>query len=175
MIPIFQTPRDIALKLFREAGRAWTAPDLQSMADHLYNFCVTNSSLRDWVLQTKGIVKSDPAFQSFHATWRQRANGHFGECADIANASKHLVVKKAGVGQVREELVALGPYGVVEGSNKTRDSFEIILSDGSAIDLLMFIHKICSEWESIFSSDSDFTALPSHGEFLFSWLPGHAK
>ncbi|WP_223554393.1 hypothetical protein [Pseudomonas sp. BF-R-01] len=139
------------------------------MADHLFNFCVTNSSLRDWVLQSRGIVKDDPAFGAYHKQWRQRANGYFGECADIANASKHLVIKKAGVGQVREELVALGPHGAVEGSKTIRDSFEISLSDGSTIDLLMFIHKICTEWESIFSSDTDLMALPSHGEFLFTW------
>ena len=66
VIPVFQCQRDIALKLFREAGRAWNASTLEEMGDHLFNFCVTNSSLRDWILQSKG-EKGDEAF---HSAWR---------------------------------------------------------------------------------------------------------
>ena len=166
LIPVFQAPQDIALKLFREAGRTWNAQSLQPMGDHLFNFCVTNSSLRDWLLQKQG-VKGDTAFYDF---WRARADGLFGECADIANASKHLVVKKTAVTTNTEVLVALGPDGAIPGSERTRDTFNIVLSNGNTIDLLMFIHKICTEWEEIFSSDPDLPSLPPYGEFLFARL-----
>ena len=163
-IPVFKTPRDIALKLFREAGRMWNAPDLQSMGDHLFNFCVTNSSLRDWLLKSKGITGDHVFFES----WRAKASGLFGECADIANASKHLVVKKTEVTAVTENLVGLGPNGVIAGSEQTRETFNIVLSSGITIDLLLFIHKICMEWEGEFSSDPDQNPLPPHGSFLLT-------
>ncbi|MCF5725331.1 hypothetical protein [Pseudomonas syringae] len=105
MIPVYRTPRDIALKLFREAGRTWKATDLQSMADHLFNFCVTNSSLRDWVMQTKQVQKGDHAFNS---AWRAMADGLFGDCADIANASKHLLVLETRIDASQEAVVAIG-------------------------------------------------------------------
>lgn len=164
LIPVFQAPRDIALKLFREAGRVWNARGLQSMGDHLFNFCVTNSSLRDWLLQSKG-VKGDKAF---HDLWRARAEGLFGECADIANAVKHLVVKKTAVTTNTELLVAVGPDGAIAGSERTRDTFNIVLSNGNAIDLLMFIHKICMEWEEVFRTDPEQSSLPPHGDYLFT-------
>lgn len=164
LIPVFQTPRDIALKLFREAGRTWNAPNLQSMGDHLFNFCVTNSSLRDWLLQSKGIAGDHAFFES----WRAKANGLFGECADIANASKHLVVKRTEVRAGRENLVGLGPNGVIEGSEQTRDTFNIFLKTGVTIDLLLFMHKICMEWEKEFLADPDQSPLPSHGNFLLT-------
>lgn len=106
VIPVFECPRDIALKLFREAGRAWNATTLEEMGDHLFNFCVTNSSLRDWILQSKD-EKGDAAF---HSAWREKADGLFGECADIANASKHLVVKPVSVSVGNQKLSALGPH-----------------------------------------------------------------
>lgn len=164
LIPVFKTPRDIALKLFREAGRAWNAPDLQSMGDHLFNFCVTNSSLRDWLLQSKGITGDN----AFYKSWRAKAGGLFGECADIANASKHLVVKKTEVTAGTENLVGLGPNGVIAGSEQTRDTFTILLSTGVTIDLLFFVHKICTEWEKEFRLDPDLGPLPSHGNFLLT-------
>jgi len=163
-IPVFQEPRDVALKLFREAGRTWNARDLESMGDHLFNFCVTSSSLRDWLLQSKG-VKGDTAF---HAAWRAKADGLFGVCADIANAAKHLLVLKSTVTTNTEQLVALGPNGAIPGSERSRDSFHIVLSTGNTVDLLMFIHKICMAWEDTFRSDPDESALPSHAEFLLT-------
>ncbi|MCH5554107.1 hypothetical protein ACQJ22_09675 [Pseudomonas fragariae (ex Marin et al. 2024)] len=164
VIPVFQCPRDIALKLFREAGRAWNASTLEEMGDHLFNFCVTNSSLRDWILQSKG-EKGDAAF---HNAWRAKADGLFGECADIANASKHLVVKPVSVGVGNQKLSALGPNGVIKGLEKERKAFSIVRSGGEDIDLLMFFFKICRAWEELFENDPTLETLPFHGEFLLT-------
>jgi hypothetical protein len=164
VIPVFQCPRDIALKLFREAGRAWNASTLEEMGDHLFNFCVTNSSLRDWILQSKD-EKGDAAF---HSAWRAKANGLFGECADIANASKHLVVKSVSVGVGNQKLSALGPNGVIKGLEKERLAFSIVRSSGEDIDLLMFFFKICRAWEDLFENDPTLEALPFHGDFLLT-------
>lgn len=91
MTTAYKSPRDIALKLFREAGRAWNAENTTDMADHLFNFCVTHVALRDWVMVALELRKED---SDFHENWRPKADGLFGECADIANRSKHLKVVK---------------------------------------------------------------------------------
>ena len=64
--------------------------------------------------------------------------------------------------------MGLGPNGVIAGSEQTRETFNIVLSSGITIDLLLFIHKICMEWEGEFSSDPDQNPLPPHGSFLLT-------
>ena len=162
LISVFRTPHDFALKLFREAGRTWNAEGLQCKADHLLNFCVTNSALRDWVIKTLEIS----ADNAWHDQWRAQAGGLFGECADIANASKHLAVKKVSVANTTQELITLGPGGPVHGSERTVDTFEIILSSGQSHDLFLFLHLICLEWGKIFQEQAGLQPLPDHGLFL---------
>jgi hypothetical protein len=161
MITIYSSPRDIALKLFREAGRTWKSTDLQDMADHLFNFCVTNSSLRDWVMQAKEIPRTD---HGFHTAWRAMADGLFGECADIANASKHSLVLETRIDAAKQEVIAMGPDGnPVAGSLKVKDVYMIRRGNGQLVDLTMFIFKTCTAWESYFEENPDLgQTLPSH-------------
>lgn len=160
-IAALNTPRDMALKLFREAGRAWTAEDAESAGDHLLNFCITNSALRDWVLQHQGHAKRSVAFEK----WRAGAKGYFGECADMANVIKHFEPRKkiAVLNDVLETRIALGPSGAIEGSEKSHPSFEIVLSSDEKVDLLQFLHQICTVWEDIFRADPTLGELPFHG------------
>lgn len=160
-IAALNTPRDMALKLFREAGRAWTAEDAESAADHLLNFCITNSALRDWVLQHQGHPKGSVAFDK----WRLGAKGYFGECADMANVIKHFESRKkiAVLNDVLETRIALGPLGAIEGSETSHPSFEIVLSSDKKVDLLQFLRQICTDWENIFRADPTLGDLPFHG------------
>lgn len=164
VLAAFSTPRDMALKLFREAGRTWHAEDFESMGDHLLNFCVTNSALRDWVLQKQGHAKGSVAFES----WRSGAKGYFGECADMANVIKHFQLRKktAALSEVMETRVALGAFGAIEGSESSHPSFEIVLSDGHMIDLLQFLFQICTAWEGVFLADSNLGELSSHAYLM---------
>lgn len=163
MIPVYRTPRDIALKLFREAGRTWKATDLEAMADHLFNFCVTNSSLRDWIMKTKEVKEGDHAFN--HA-WRAMADGLFGDCADIANASKHLLVLEIYIDATQEAVVAMGIDGQpIDGSLKMKDVYQIRRPGGELIDLTMFFFKTCQAWEAYFQANPDLGGeLPSYIE-----------
>lgn len=165
MIPIFQTPADVAYKLFREASRTWNADQPINIADHLINFCVTNSSLRDWVMSRQKIVKGE---HSFNSSWRAMADGLFGVCADIANAQKHFLINsKQAIQPIKENLIALGPNGPIDGTEKTRESFEIVLDDGTNYDILMFLYKICTAWEGYFQEHDILGGkLTEHGYFL---------
>lgn len=165
LISVFRAPHDFALKLFREAGRTWNAEGLQAKADHLLNFCVTNSALRDWVIKTLGISVDS----AWHDQWRARAGGLFGECADIANASKHLAFKKVSVADTTQELITLGLDGPIHGSGRIVDTFEIILSSGQSHELFLFLHLICSEWGRIFREQAGLQPLPDHGLYFISF------
>lgn len=173
VLAAFSSPKDMALKLFREAGRTWNAKTFEDMGDHLLNFSVTNSALRDWVMHHQGHAKGSAAYES----WRGGAKGYLGQCADIANVTKHFQLRKktATLNEVEETRVALGPFGAIEGSESSHPSFEIVLSDGKAIDLLQFLFQICSAWESIFKADSSLGELPSHAYFMMVKSPGTAK
>lgn len=162
IISVFQKPHDLALKLFREAGRTWNAEGLQYKADHLINFCVTHVALRDWLIESLRIS----ADNAWHEQWRARAGGLFGECIDIANAAKHLVFKKVSVVSATQELITLGPSGPISGSERTVDTLEIILSNGQSSELLLFLRNICLEWETIFREQAELQPLPEHGYFL---------
>ncbi|MFT5766661.1 MAG: hypothetical protein ACI9DH_000478 [Halioglobus sp.] len=167
VLAAFKTPRDMALKLFREAGRTWNPENSESMGDHLLNFCITNSALRDWVMQQQGHVKGSVAFEN----WRSGAKGYFGECADMANVIKHFQLRKktAVLSEVTAARVALGPYGAIEGSETAHPSFDIVLGDDRSIDLLQFLFQICTAWEEIFRADPDLGELPFHGYSLMVW------
>jgi hypothetical protein len=160
VISQYRAPRDIAFKLFREAGRAWNADDAQAAADHLFNFCVTNSALRDWLQVAEGKEQDG----TYRQRWRAGAGGLFGECADIANAAKHLLLAQASAQETLQEVIALGPNGHISGSERMKETFLIVLRDGSTIDLLGFIYRICTAWEEIFRQNGD--PLPEHGNFL---------
>lgn len=160
VISQYKAPKDIALKLFREAGRAWNAGDAQATADHLFNFCVTNSALRDW-LQKAEAKEQDKTYKE---RWRAGAGGLFGECADIANAAKHLLLGKASAQETSQEVIALGPNGHIPGSERMKETLLIVLRDGSTVGLLEFIYRICIAWEEIFRQRGD--PLPEHGYFL---------
>lgn len=168
----YQTPRDLALKLFREAGRTWKAGDIHAMADHFFNFCVTHVALRDWAMATLGVPKTD---SGYHSMWRAKADDLFGECADIANLSKHLTITKPTGTTVphREDLVAIGAYGLpLKGTELQRDSCLLVRTSGDHLDFLMLFFKVCSAWEDYFASESQLGGpLPSHGEFLMTTMP----
>lgn len=168
VLAAFNTPRDMDLKLFREAGRTWNAEDSESMGDHLLNFCVTNSALRDWVMDQQGHAKGSVAFEN----WRSGANGYFGECADMANVIKHFRLQKktATLNEVMETRIALGPFGAIEGSATSHPSYEIVLADNRNIDLMQFLFQICTAWEEIFRADPDLGELPFHGYSLMTSL-----
>ncbi|WP_157062708.1 hypothetical protein [Pseudomonas sp. Q12-87] len=113
------------------------------------------------------IVKGE--HHSFHSSWRAMADGLFGVCADIANAQKHFLISATPkIEPIEETLTALGPDGPIDGTQKTRGSFEIALDDGVNYDLLMFLDKICVAWEEYFQEHEVLGGkLTDHGNFLF--------
>jgi hypothetical protein len=82
-------PADLFNKLEREAQRVFLAAansEKAAMCDHFFNFCITAHSMRDWVIHSQ-----NASTQAVH----DRCNrvDELAACRDIANASKHFVLK----------------------------------------------------------------------------------
>lgn len=157
MIPIYKNPEDLLGKLFREARRVWVAESGVDASDHLFNFCITCLSLRDWV--AKYLQLDNAAKDTYQKQWK--ANKHFSMCADIANELKHFGLDPTrktnvlGVTEYQQELVALGVDGkIVEGLTKEKTFFKITLDDGRESDLLQLLMFTCKEWEALFTKYS---------------------
>lgn len=87
MIPVFAEPRHVLEKSLREARKLLSERDEVLVADHLFNFCVTCHSLRDWVLKHRQITGKS-ARRSENSTWDGEASLKM--VKDIANSSKHF-------------------------------------------------------------------------------------
>lgn len=163
-LSIYQSPTDIALKLFREAGRMLNAKSIEDVADHLFNFCVTNTALRDWTFKTLGKKTSDA---TAIAAWRAEADNLFGNLADIGNSGKHFSLKpqQAVAQDTVIQTVALSHRGIHPEMTKTQPTFLIVLPDGSESDLWKVFAKVNQAWEEIFQRDLNIT-LPASMEFI---------
>ena len=168
MIPAYNEPCDIYEKLLREARRTWLAKDHIDVSDHLFNFCVTCVSLRDWTIRHLNLTASRK--DDYLKSWRK--TGCFGVCADIANSLKHFGIEAGrtcsitNVVQYTEKLVALGPGAIViPGMEIEKPFFKISIDDGREIDLLIFLYQACKDWESqlnsIHLSDKNMSSLAS--------------
>jgi hypothetical protein len=153
MIPAYSQPSDLYKKLFREARRAWLAKDFIEVSDHLFNFCVTCVSMRDWI--SKNLNYDNSQKDKYQKKWRNI--GYFGACADIANTSKHFGLdfgKSSSVKNVNEyteQLVAIGTDGeLVPGLVSEKPFFKIVLDSGKEIDLFILLSETCKDWENQF-------------------------
>ena len=131
---LYQSPLDIAKKLFREAGRVLHGQSLEDVVDHFFNFCVTHTALRDWTFEATNKNKSDHAAIN---TWRARAGGLFGDFADIGNSGKHLHLKtrQAITKDAQMQVVALSAYGIHPECTRNQQTVLIIRPDGTEVDL----------------------------------------
>lgn len=141
------------MKLLREGKRTWRTSDIHDKSDHLFNFCVTSISLRDWCisyLELTGKDKDD--FFNMHSKILPLKY-----CGDIANSSKHFKLKsdiKSPVTCVIDNVETSIP---MFSDGKLRYdlaietlSFEIYTSDGETKDLMLLLFEACTEWVKVF-------------------------
>ena len=149
VISFYQEPKDLFLKLAREGRRAWITDSKEDSADHLFNYCITAHSLRDWCIKYLSIPKNE-----FHEVCNNYERLQW--CRDIANSSKHfgLGTEKTStvskVNEIKDELVTITPDGQYSSNTQSRDSFIIEKPNGENELLMMFLFYSFSNWEEIF-------------------------
>ncbi len=96
-----RTPRDLFGKLKREADRFRLDPN----ADHLFNFMVTAWHLQEWV--QNGPAKNSSAIETDQKALC--ATDCIQMCRDIANASKHFVLRSTYKNRTVDKVSRIGP------------------------------------------------------------------
>ena len=108
LTPTLESIRDLIKKLQRESRRAYQAHDDIQKADHFYNFCVTAHSMKDYFFEEMGL-KTDTEKQPYRTEWNKHSL--LVAASEIANASKHLVLRKG----TRKDIQQPKTKGVVRG------------------------------------------------------------
>ncbi|QHC91355.1 hypothetical protein [Pseudomonas chlororaphis] len=84
------------------------------------------------------------------------ADGLFGDCADTANASKHLLVLETRIDAAQEAVVAIEFDGQpIDGSLTMKNVYQIRRPGGDLVDLTTFFFKTCRAWEEYFQANQD--------------------
>ena len=152
------SPLALFRKLERESYRAYHAKSALHKADHFFNFCVTASSMRDYTLEHQGIVK--PAHKRpYYDAWSKIPA--LVAAAEIANASKHFVLRDPGTGQpkvVKTRTVRLkkanfvdiyvNEAGAATAIEVERTDVSVTLSDGQILELYSFTEEILTYWKN---------------------------
>lgn len=138
------TAKDLLEKLERDAALL----DEEVTSDRFFNFVVTGYSLIDW-------VKNDPSVPSAARTavsslysdpWLQ-------VCGDIANASKHFVLKKRTpitAGTTSKQGWGLGRWGK-GGWGVGEESIIVTLNDATTYSGLDLMKGVLHTWKDFFT------------------------
>lgn len=160
-------PKDMLLKLIREANRINFESEGENIKDHFFNFSVTAHSLRDWCFKYQRLESSK---KQMNMTWD---NEPFLVVAkDIANSVKHFgislytpniagsaqkntmhVVLRTGSNLAEDiEKAKIDPDFRDENSEES-PSYKIYFTDGSTISLNDYIFKTVLYWIGYFDSN----------------------
>jgi len=148
----FNEPEDMLYKLVRDGRKCHFSKEPMELSDHLFNFCVTGHSLRDWSIKKMGL--SGQPKQDYHDECNK--NEYLEYCRDIANSTKHYGLSNGDstVSNIDAKLVdyvSIDIHGnIVPGSESKQNSLNITISDGEEIQLLMFLHGVLNGVKAIF-------------------------
>jgi hypothetical protein len=146
-------------KLERELVRAFHHANQTHKADHFYNFCITASSLRDYLLERLGKTTSS-AKQPFYDRWATEPV--LVAAADIANSAKHFQLrdqktnapktprtKHVGAGKTSGADVYINDAGDVQIVRRTGvPTIMVTLEDGRKFELYSFMEEVTKYWRT---------------------------
>ncbi|MBI9092451.1 MAG: hypothetical protein JEZ12_24810 [Desulfobacterium sp.] len=155
----YNHPKDLLAKVVRDARRVHFSKSPENACDHLFNFCVTAHSLRDWCMKYLDIEPKTPEANKFHTACNTNDNLRY--CRDIANSSKHFGLdkgKKSTVDEVNEKksnntAITLDGH-ILEDFDMESISAEIVLASGESKSAFMFLTGTVRAWIALFDKYS---------------------
>lgn len=161
LAPTLRDPSDLLNKLLREEKRLFLADHPKHVADHLYNFCVTSTALRDCVFEARGLL-DDRAKAPFHKEWgRDPARV---ACSEIANIVKHTTLRtREGTPRERKTKAAAEGTGKFVDVYKnasgalaivptTRPTLIVHLSNDTTVEAWQLTRAVIAFWRAYFST-----------------------
>lgn len=153
LTPTLNSCSELYLKMERESVRLFHAPNPKSKADHLYNFCVTAHSLRDYFLNENGIYGQEK--DEKHSAWNR--NAAVLATMEIANATKHLTLRQEAKtkgtdlrGSTVFDIFALQDGGMQVREQAVPEVF-LTLCDGREVSSYEFARTVLSHWKEFLS------------------------
>lgn len=156
------SPAALYRKLERESYRAWHASTPLHKADHFFNFCVTATSMRDYVLEQLNKA-TEAQRKPYYDAWAKIPA--LVAAAEIANSSKHFVLRDRRTGQLKDtktrgvrmkKTTVIKLYSNSAGDIKAveveRTDVSVTLSDGKILELYAFTEEILKYWKTFLSS-----------------------
>ena len=156
------SPQALYRKLERESYRAFHAKTPLHKADHFFNFCVTAASMRDYTLEhLSKLSRADQ--QPYYDIWAKVPA--LAAAAEIANSSKHFVLRDPGTGlprNVKTRAVRMtkaaftdiyaNTAGELKAVRSHRTEVSVTLSDGKILELYAFTDEVLKYWQSYLAS-----------------------
>lgn len=143
-------PLQVLHKLEREIYRTFHNHNYVHKSDHFYNFCITASSLRDYVLHYLK-KKTEQEKQPYYLKWSKVS------CLiavrDIANISKHFVLKyKQKTKAVKKSnsnviSIFIDSNGKIKNIKENVPDYKIIWEDGRESHLYKFTQEVIDFWK----------------------------
>jgi len=156
LTPTLASGADMLAKLERERWRAYGASHPTHKADHFYNFCITALAMKDHVLQAVGA--NEELRNRCYRHWS--AIPELAAATEIANTAKHVVLRRGPTTQAVTPkaatlLIAYVDEAVNGGEIEEREipTFEIVLSDGSALEMFSFTTRVVGYWQAFFDAN----------------------
>lgn len=162
--PTLSKPSDLLLKLKRERWRIYHSSDITDRTDHIYNFCITSNSIKDYIFQhlqiTSGKEKS-----IYYDEWNKHS--FLVSCHEISNVVKHYtlknrkgIIKKPKTKRVTKTTIGMFDIyeDVNDGKIETRfthyDNYEIETMNDEVFSDIDFTKKVIDYWEKYFQDNS---------------------
>ncbi|WP_157772329.1 hypothetical protein [Zobellella denitrificans] len=149
-------------KLERESYRAYHAKSRTHKADHLYNFCITAHSLRDYFIERKNLKGEDKKKQI--QSWN--TNEALVAVAEIANTSKHFTLrdyktKRPKTPGTKSFIQKKGKFidvyannaGEIETYLVEGQDCMITLASGKKYNLYLFTKEVLEYWRSFLKAN----------------------
>ncbi len=146
LAPTLGTVQDVFHKLRRERHRAFHARDRIHKADHLYNFCITAQSLRDYYKKEQQLSCAEA--QEHDEAWNQIKV--LQAVKDIANTAKHFRLWKI----PETKNVAEGVAGVVDVYHGAAHDFILVPTEGPDYSITFWSGDKYNLWEFLENVES---------------------
>lgn len=157
----FSSPHDLLAKLQRDYTRlsdAVSTGDKEKIADCVFDFSNTGSSLKDWLKKNTNTKFSGRDVENY-----VKANPALDACRDICNANKHYVVTDyvplasnvyASATETTSVPFSMPGSGVALESEPNQPfKVKVLLSDGTKFEVLDFGQRVINAWDAFISAN----------------------
>ena len=163
--PTLSKPSDLLSKLKRERYRIIHSTNILDRSDHIYNFCITSNSIKDYIFEYLSITPDDEERRKiYHNEWNEHSI--LVSCKEISNTVKHFILRDK-KGKEKEQKTKRMTKTTIEMMevyednqdkifriNTIYDNYEIETMNNEVFSDVEFTDKVIDYWEKHFQDKS---------------------